>query len=558
MVPPMRCDPHTRLHRFGCALWILIVILGTACGDNPSAGPTEATQPPPYPWTVLRPPIPPRWVFEPWIWEDDENTEAATRALVEGYLSRGIPVGAVIIDSPWQASGDSGYHSLRFDPALYPTPTEMIEDFHGRGVRSVLWITGNLTPESPLWAEACTRGFFVRRHDGAEPCPTTSFWKASGRAAHLDFFSEPARRWWGAQLDLALATGADGWKVDGTDFQLRELGERVLTAAGPKTPHEYSAAMYGFFHRFTRERLGPDRGAILARPFADDGKPAFYAPLESNPAGWVGDQEHDWQGLREALREVLVSGRAGYPVVGSDIGGLKGEPLNGELLVRWAQLGALLPLMENGGRDEHRPWRFEAEVLDVYREFARLHHALVPYFYHHAIEAHRNGSVVVQPLAGPTLPGDPESSGDWRYELGDAFLVDPIREPTERRTVRLPPGPWLEWFDLSRVHAGDETIEFDVPLDRYPLFVRAGAIIPWNADDGRTTLLVFPRGSVNRLIHLEPELSVAVTVEEHAAGIRVTLGPSQRAWTLRIHRGDGRFEEIRLDTDGAAATAELP
>jgi alpha-glucosidase (family GH31 glycosyl hydrolase) len=497
-------------------------------------------------------------VFEPWVWEDDQNTERATRALVQGYRSHRIPVGAVIIDSPWQEPGDAGYHSLTFDPERYPTPAEMIRDFRGHGVRVVLWITGNLAPEAPLWPVACERGYFVRRLEGAERCPTTSFWKAGGRAAHLDFFSEPAREWWSAQLDRALALGADGFKVDGTDFQVRELGTAVLTAAGPKKVHEYSAAMYGFFHEYTRERLGADRAAILARPFADDGEPAFYAPLESNPAGWVGDQEHDWNGLREAIAEVLVSGRAGYPVVGSDIGGLKGEPLGGELLIRWAQFGALLPLMENGGRDEHRPWQFGTEVLDVYREFARLHHALAPYFYHHAIEAHRSGAAVVEPLADPIPNARAGSGGDWRYRLGDAFLVDPITEPVELRTVRLPPGPWLEWFDLARVHAGGESIEVAMPLERYPLFVRAGSVVPWNADDGRTTLLVFPHGRTEHTVHLDPTTSVGVTVEEAAGGVRIALGPSERDWTIRVHRGDGRFEEVRLATDGSEATAALP
>lgn len=553
MTGPMRCLPHTLRRRLGAPAGLLVATMMLACGDAPPAERSPSEPIPPYPWVEGRPPIPPRWVFEPWVWEDDENTEAATRALVDGYRSRDIPVGAVVIDSPWQEPGDTGYHSLRFDPERYPAPAEMIRDLHADGVRVVLWITGNLAPEAPLWAEACERGYFVRRIGDREPCPTTSFWKAGGRAAHLDFFSEPARGWWSAQLDRGLALGADGWKVDGSDFQIRELGDRVQTAAGPRQPHEYSAAMYGFFYEYTRDRLGADRGAILARPFADDGTPAFYAPLESNPAGWVGDQEHDWDGLREALYEVLVSGHAGYPVVGSDIGGLKGEPLDTELLLRWAQLGALLPLMENGGRDEHRPWRFGTDAVAVYREFAQLHHALAPYFYHHAIEAHRSGTAVVSPLASP-----PGRGGDWRYQLGDALLVDPITGPARVHRVRLPVGPWLEWFDLTRTHAGGAEIEVRVPIERYPVFVRAGSVIPWNADDGRTTLLVFPHGRSQHIVHLGPTTSVDVTVDETAAGVHIALGASQRDWTLRVHRGGGRFDEVRLTTDGASTTAELP
>ena len=548
----MRRPPHSRSLRLRAALVAAAAAAGLACGEPPPAEDPEVTAIPPYPWPRQRPPIPPRWVFEPWVWEDDENTQSATEALVEGYRSRDVPVGAVIVDSPWQAPGDTGYHSLRFDPERYPEPEAMIRGLHDRGVRVVLWITGNLAPESPLFDEACERGYFVRRAADGERCPTTSFWKAGGRAAHLDFFSEAARSWWGAQLDRALALGADGWKVDGTDFQLRELGAQVRTAAGPKAPHEYSAAMYGFFHAHTTRRLGAERGAILARPFADDGEPAWYAPLESNPAGWVGDQEHDWNGLREALFEVLVSGRAGYPVVGSDIGGLKGEPLGRELFVRWAQLGALLPLMENGGRDEHRPWRFEAPALEIYRRFARLHHALVPYFYHHAIEASRSGTAVVRPLADP-----PGADGDWRYRLGDAFLVAPITEPGGAAVIRFPPGVWLDWFELESRRTEGDVLRRRFGLERYPLFVSAGSVIPWNADDGRTTLLVFPNGRSEHTLHLDPKTAVPVTTLETTGGVRIALGASRRAWTLRIHRGDGRFEERRFETDGSAAEIEV-
>jgi alpha-glucosidase (family GH31 glycosyl hydrolase) len=551
---------YTRLEREGrpglALLTGLAAIAVLACGEPPSPVQEAVGTLAAYPWARARPPIPPRWVLEPWVWEDDENTEAATLALVEGYRSRGIPAGAVIIDSPWQQPSDTGYHSLDFDPERYPTPKAMIRDLHAQGVRVVLWITGNIAPEAPLWREACEGRFFVRRADatnGGESCPTTSFWKAGGRAAHLDFFSPAAITWWSAQLDRALALGADGWKVDGSDFQVRELGDPVLTADGAKHPHEYSAAMYRFFFEYTRAQLGADRAAILARPYADDGKPAFYAPLEWNTAGWVGDQEHDWEGLREALFEVLVSARAGYAVVGSDIGGLKGQRLTAELFVRWAQLGSLLPLMNNGGRDEHRPWRFAPPVLEIYREFALLHHALVPYFYHLAIGAHRSGTRLVQPVGEPG-----EWPGDWRYLLGDALLVAPLVEPARSRRVRLPAGTWLEWFDLARVHPGGTEIDVDVPLDRYPLFVRAGSVLPWNDDDERTTVLVFPHGRTEHTLHLDPATSVDLVVEERDAGLRVSLGASRRAWTLRVHRGAGRFEEIRLDTDGRTASAEVP
>ena len=62
----------------------------------------------------------------------------------------------------------------------------------------------------------------------------------------------------------------------------------------------------------------------------------------------------------------------GYPNFGSDIGGYRsGDGTLGrtkELFIRWAQLGAFSPLMENGGNKEHRPWAFDSETLEIYKK----------------------------------------------------------------------------------------------------------------------------------------------------------------------------------------------
>ena len=78
------------------------------------------------------PPISPKWVFEPWVWEDATNTQAATLDLKNGYLNRGIPVGAIIIDSPWEEpndnEGDKEYNTFNFDPLRYSQPDKLIND----------------------------------------------------------------------------------------------------------------------------------------------------------------------------------------------------------------------------------------------------------------------------------------------------------------------------------------------------------------------------------------------------------------------------------------------
>jgi alpha-glucosidase (family GH31 glycosyl hydrolase) len=88
-----------------------------------------------------------------------------------------------------------------------------------------------------------------------------------------------------------------------------------------------------------------------------------FAPREINWAGWVGDQAATFEGIRAALVNMYHSSRLGYVAFGSDIGGYGSDddaPYNLKrtkvLFIRWAQLGALCPVMENGGNGEHRPW----------------------------------------------------------------------------------------------------------------------------------------------------------------------------------------------------------
>ena len=153
---------------------------------------------------------------------------------------------------------------------------------------------------------------------------------------------------------------------------------------------QYSTAYYQDFFDYTRLKLGNDR-IITARPVYTYGydvgplvKEAAFAPREINWAGWGGDQDATFDGLRKALLNMYFSAQLGYVAFGSDIGGYREDDTypNGrskEVFIRGAQLGAFNPVMENGGGGEHRPWKFDTQTTDVYRTFVKLHYAIVPY-----------------------------------------------------------------------------------------------------------------------------------------------------------------------------------
>src|SRR5687768_9609479 len=95
---------------------IFLLIIGTflCAGNNQLISQTT-------PW--------PEWVFHHWVWEDESTQESALQ-LVNDYIAHDIPVGAIIIDSPWE----TGYNTFEWDSSLYPDPQAMVDSFHSNGV----------------------------------------------------------------------------------------------------------------------------------------------------------------------------------------------------------------------------------------------------------------------------------------------------------------------------------------------------------------------------------------------------------------------------------------
>ena len=113
----------------------------------------------------------------------------------------------------------------------------------------------------------------------------------------------------------------DGWKVDESDYYVKN---QIYTYRGYKTKREYSDAYYSEMYNYIKSaNKRGNNGMITARPYCDqiDQKPYWFAPVSVNTAGWVGDQEHSWEGLQLALKNMFISANAGYAAVGSDIGG---------------------------------------------------------------------------------------------------------------------------------------------------------------------------------------------------------------------------------------------
>lgn len=217
---------------------------------------------------------------------------------------------------------------------------------------------------------------------------------------------------------------------------------------------------------------------------------------------WTGDVESTWEGLRTTLRALLGLSLSGVYFVGSDIGGFSGNP-SPELYLRWFQMAALTPFFRlHAARWTKRrePWRFGEEVLEGVRRAMALRESLLPYLYTLAHRASREGKPLLRPLfleGGPTRRR-PSSWGrpswwppSWRRGRGPRRCPCPRAAGTPGGGPG-PPGPHLG--AASR------------PLDRIPLLVRAGTVLPL-LEEGGLALHLYPgaEGAEGRLYWDEGE-----------------------------------------------------
>ena len=507
-----------------------------------------------------RVPLTPPWALECWLWEDDVNTEAYVKELLDGYAKYDLPVRTILIDSPWSWQ----YNDFKLDDNRYPEPEKFFRGLKAQGYRVVFWMTcmvnsqskdTRLTESQDFYELARSRGYLAGR--GYQ----VKWWK--GKGGFIDYSNPEAMKWWHGLQNQVLDWGADGWKLDGCDtFFSGKFGKLIVpfnrTHSGWMTTRQYMDhyARDELHHGLTQNPEFVIMVRALDQPWSH---PEGFSPLEAATVTWVGDNRHTWKykgrGIEGAISDILKSARLGYCVIGSDVAGYHGRsnpddtgPATAALLaswkskepaapgpaltvtnagetpiplefgtaarsdeiapniyIRWAEFSAFCGFFLNGGHGERRLWKRTLPELEIVRKFSWLHTELVPYMYSHVVTCHEGGPPLMQPLA----------DGKFHYLFGDDFLVAPIHEDKLTRTVSLPAGQWRYFFDDREILQGPARITRDFPLDEFPVFIREGAVVPMKIKRPYTSLgdqasaeymtwLLYPKGR-SEFILFHPE-----------------------------------------------------
>ena len=496
-----------------------------------------------------RHPLFPRWALGyhqcRWSYYPEERVRRLARDFRETYH---VPCDGIHLDIHYM----DGYRVFTWDRRRFPDPKRLIADLHGQGFKVVTIIDPGVKADRKyrVFRDGLARGMFCRYPDGRVFIGPV--WP--GNCAFPDFTDPRVREWWGDLHRDLVEAGVDGIWDDMNEPAL--FGEDGATIPGPVRhdldgaggDHRVAHNLYGLnMARATAEglaRLAPDR-----RPFVITR--SGWTGVQRYAAHWTADNRSDWASLRQTLPMVLNLGLSGIAFTGSDIGGFEGFA-TGELFTRWLQMSVFFPFCRAHTylfSPDQEPWSWGEPYLSINREFIRLRYRLLPYLYTALYQCTQTGAPIVRPLLWAFQDDPTTHTLDDEFLCGDALLVAPVlEEGATRRRVYLPAGLWTDFWTDER-HEGPAWLEVEAPLERIPVFVRAGAVVPTGPDMD----YVGQRPTDPLTLHLYPpaegQEGVSFLYEDDGETLACRRGE------YRLHRfvlrGDGRRVDLTWTVEGA-------
>lgn len=438
-----------------------------------------------YTQLTNRMPMPPRWSLGyhqcRWSYESQD----VIRQLAREFRVRRIPCDVIHLDIDYM----NGYRVFTWSPKRFAEPKELLQELKQDGFKAVTIIDPGVKyePEADyaVFDEGVTNNYFVRKTNGQ----LFHGYVWPDKAVFPDFLRPQVRDWWGSLQKSLTSIGVAGVWNDMNEPALDDRpfgdpGNKISfpldTPQGPekeKATHAEVHNLYGLMMAQASykglEQLRPtERSFVLTR--------SGYAGIQQYSAVWTGDNQSLWEHLEMSIPMLCNLGLSGVAFVGADIGGFAGNA-TAELFARWMQVGMLYPLMRGHSAlstAQHEPWVFGDKVEKICREYIELRYRLLPYIYTLFWEAATRGAPILRPLLYH-FPNDPKTfTLADQVMLGASLLAAPIYRPgVEHRAVYLPEGRWYDWWS-GEAFEGSTHILAQAPLERMPLYVRAGSIIP--------------------------------------------------------------------------------
>jgi alpha-glucosidase (family GH31 glycosyl hydrolase) len=207
-----------------------------------------------------------------------------------------------------------------------------------------------------------------------------------------------------------------------------------------------------------------------------------WAGSHRNTVMWTGDQKGTWDYIRWHIPTVVGSGLSAQNCATGDIDGIfAGSDKTFTRDLQWKCFTPVLMSMSGWAPKDKQPYVYGEPFTTINRKYLKLKLRLTPYMYTLCNEAYQTGTPAVRALV-LEYPNDPVALGtatQYEFLLGKNFLVAPVYSDTNvRDNIYLPEGKWFDYWD-GTIFSGKTTLNgYAAPLEKLPLFVKAGSIIP--------------------------------------------------------------------------------
>ena len=424
-----------------------------------------------------------KWAYGFWQCKNRYKSQQEILDVARKYRDLHIPVDNIVQDwFWWNRKGEFVFNKN------YPDPKAMIDELHAENFHLMISIWPFFEPGSPNYDYMQNKGWFVDKFKYAKPP-----YHANAMAVYDATNPEARKYYWDLVNQGLFRIGADAWWMDTTEPETEGQEENILL------DHKLAA---GSGNRYVNAYPLLDTQAVYqGQRSASDGKRVFilsrsaFAGSQRNAVtAWSGDINSDWLSFRRQVPAGLNFALSGIPYWTTDIGGFVfGNPTNPafrELFIRWFQYGTFNPILRVHGTrhpDENELWSYGPDAQTILVNFDRLRYRMLPYIYSLAWKTTSEAYTPMRPLV-MDFRADPraQNAGD-QFMYGPAFLVNPVTDPgATMRQLYLPEAKWYDfWTGIAG--EGGRTINAIAPLDRLPLYVRAGSILPLGPDEEWST-----------------------------------------------------------------------
>lgn len=398
-------------------------------------------------------PLIPRYALGNWWYKNYRYDDSSIVQLVNDFHEKNVPLSVLMLNHDWHVRNpkknvDTGF---TFDNSLFKNPKQTIDFLHKNSIKLGLTINpfGGFTDIDPIFSE--TVKYLKANKDNIVP---------------FNVFDPRV-------IDLYLKFYIHQLDNMGVDFYFIDYSSKDRL-------HEIFALKH--FQFYDMMRYSNRRPLIYG--YNSELMPHRYSILYS------GKSIVSWDTLKNIPLFNVNSTNSGITWWSHDIGGFHKGVEDGELFIRFVQLGTFSPILklssEFGKYYKREPWRWGIKVYDITKDYLQLRHRLIPYLYSEAYRLSRYGTPLLQPLyySNPEMYDDPLYHNE--YYFGSELFISPILNSKDYIMDRvihkfyIPGGTWYDFITGKKFPGNHRYVSFFRDQD-YPVFVKMGAIIPMAA-----------------------------------------------------------------------------